>query len=258
MCRAFLCVCRALCGGSAARFLLRCPVAPAGGSLPKRLIDLYFTIFKMILDGKIGTAAQVSRVRQCSRGECVCGACGCCHGSSPPWLAKWRRPAAALPRPRARCWAALPCAGVHVPARFHTRLSPPSTNTQPHVSPNSHPTHTRSALVLPARQLSKAQQDKAAAEAARKKKGEAAKARAAEAARQKAVEAAAAGKDQTGEMDGRMLSALITGRRCADCLKCSVAGACGQNPPPHPHQLPARVHDCAAAEQRRPAAWSGG
>lgn len=62
-------------------------------------------------------------------------------------------------------------------------------------------------------QLSKAQQDKAAAEAARRKKGEAAKARAAEEARQKAAEAAAAAKDPAGEMDGRMLSALITGAR---------------------------------------------
>ncbi|KAL4421400.1 hypothetical protein ABPG75_010691 [Micractinium tetrahymenae] len=95
--------------------------AAPGGSLAKRLIDLYFTLFQMILDGKIGTAAQ----------------------------------------------------------------------------------------------LSKAQQDKAAAEAARKKKGEAAKARADEAARQKAAEAAAAAKDQSGEMDGRMLSALITGVRRA-------------------------------------------
>ena len=32
---------------------------PAGGSLAKRLIDVYFTVFKMILDGKIGTAATV-------------------------------------------------------------------------------------------------------------------------------------------------------------------------------------------------------
>lgn len=31
-----------------------------GGTLSRKLIDLYFTLFKMILDGKIGTAALVS------------------------------------------------------------------------------------------------------------------------------------------------------------------------------------------------------
>ena len=42
----------------------RCPLPAAragGGALSRRLIDLYFTLFKMILDGKIGTAATVSR-----------------------------------------------------------------------------------------------------------------------------------------------------------------------------------------------------
>jgi hypothetical protein len=34
-------------------------IGSAGGSLAKRLIDVYFTLFRMILDGKIGTAAQV-------------------------------------------------------------------------------------------------------------------------------------------------------------------------------------------------------
>ncbi|KAI3423892.1 hypothetical protein D9Q98_009726 [Chlorella vulgaris] len=89
------------------------------GSLARRLIDVYFTVFRMILDGKIGTAAQ----------------------------------------------------------------------------------------------LNKAQQDKAADAAAKKKRGEAAKAKAADAAR---LEAEAASKaDTSGEMDGRMLSALITGVRRA-------------------------------------------
>ena len=37
----------------------------AGGSLPRRLIDVYFTVFKMVLDGKIGTAAQVRWVAMC-------------------------------------------------------------------------------------------------------------------------------------------------------------------------------------------------
>lgn len=60
-------------------------------------------------------------------------------------------------------------------------------------------------------QLNKAQQDKAADAAAKKKRGEAAKAKAADAAR---LEAEAASKaDTSGEMDGRMLSALITGER---------------------------------------------
>lgn len=214
----------------------------------------------MILDGKIGTAAQVSRVRQCSRGKCVCGACRCCHGSQPAtWLAShWasanpRSPTADVPTdvqrlpldsatPRRRaCACTVSCAAP----------PPPSLSAQPTLS-NQHPFPP----ALPGRQLSKAQQDKAAAEAARKKKGEAAKARAAEAARQKAVEAAAAGKDQTGEMDGRMLSALITGGHCAGRPECSAAGGCGRNPLPHPHQLPARVHACAAAEQRRPATRS--
>ncbi|KAI7841479.1 hypothetical protein COHA_004873 [Chlorella ohadii] len=96
--------------------------AAAGGSLARRLIDVYFTVFKMVLDGKIGTAAQ----------------------------------------------------------------------------------------------LAKAQADKAAEAAAKRKKGEAAKARAAEEARQKAAAAAAAtGQQGSGEMDSRMLSALITGVRRA-------------------------------------------
>lgn len=98
------------------------PAQTAGGSLPRRLIDVYFTVFKMVLDGKIGTAAQ----------------------------------------------------------------------------------------------LAKAQADKAAEAAAKRKKGEAAKARAAEEARQKAAAAAAASSQQgSGEMDSRMLSALITGVRRA-------------------------------------------
>jgi ribosome biogenesis protein MAK21 len=67
-----------------------------------------------------------------------------------------------------------------------------------------------------AAQLAKAQADKAAEAAAKRKKGEAAKARAAEEARQKAAAAAAASSQQgSGEMDGRMLSALITGVRRA-------------------------------------------
>ena len=59
-------------------------------------------------------------------------------------------------------------------------------------------------------QLAKQQQDKAADAAAKKKRGEAAKAKAADAARAKAV-AVADGAEHSGEMDGRMLSALITG-----------------------------------------------
>lgn len=46
-----------------------------GGTLSRKLIDLYFTLFKMILDGKIGTAASVSAS---ASWPCrICGSTGC-------------------------------------------------------------------------------------------------------------------------------------------------------------------------------------
>jgi hypothetical protein len=75
-------------------------------------------------------------------------------------------------------------------------------------------------------QLAKQQQDKAADAAAKKKRGEAAKAKAADAARAKAV-AAADGAEHSGEMDGRMLSALITGAwHAAPAVACCARCAC--------------------------------
>ncbi|EFN54473.1 hypothetical protein CHLNCDRAFT_52919 [Chlorella variabilis] len=144
-----------------------------GGSLAKRLIDVYFTVFRMILDGKIGTAAQAS-----------CGGAGSLtNGSS-----------CAPDGSAGRGW--------QCQRRSRQRLS----------ARRSMPRFRR--LTAPRRAaLAKQAQDKAATEAAKKKKGEAAKARAAEKAR--AAAEAAATVDQSGEMDGRMLAALITGVRRA-------------------------------------------
>ena len=50
----------------------RPPPPPAGASLAKRLNDVYFTLFQMILDGKIGTAALVRHRRGSAAGLPAC------------------------------------------------------------------------------------------------------------------------------------------------------------------------------------------
>lgn len=157
----------------------------AGASLARRLIDVYFTIFKMVLDGKIGTAAQV-RWGAGGRGWGSLGGGG-----------DWTGPAAVLQSTHA-CVAR----PAHRRGSCSVRCCPSFARLPTCVPRLRRP-------LWPGPQLSKQQADKAAAEAARKKKGEAAKAKAAEAARAAAAEAA--GNDASGEMDGRMLSALITG-----------------------------------------------
>ncbi len=100
----------------------------AGGSLARRLIDVYFTVFKMVLDGKIGTAAQVNSPQS--------------------------------------CLLLLPAAGrLHI--ALHDKGGPTASCLCTSLG--------RAMLCPPAPQLAKAQADKAAEAAAKRKKGEAAK-----------------------------------------------------------------------------------
>jgi len=43
-----------------------------GPGLARRLVDLYFTMFRLVVEGQVGSAAETSKV-QVRRGVCVCG-----------------------------------------------------------------------------------------------------------------------------------------------------------------------------------------